>query len=147
MMTDPIRSPLNTMAIRGLSAALDGLSRRQGAIANNIANVDTPYFQATDVDFEGALQAALGQAGGTLPLAVTDPGHLTLNGLPAGAGMDSLAQQVPVRDTATRNDGNNVDLDREMARLAETGIRYNAVSQLLSDKFSLLRTAINEGRK
>ena len=55
-------APLNgDMAMRVLQLALDGLSLRQQAISNNIANVDTPGFRASEVSFEGQLRRLLGR--------------------------------------------------------------------------------------
>ncbi|MCR4398803.1 MAG: flagellar biosynthesis protein FlgB, partial [Firmicutes bacterium] len=49
--------------------------------------------------------------------------------------------------TSQRNDRNNVDIDREMTLLAENTLLYNALARQLSQKISLLRTVITEGRR
>ncbi|MFN8533038.1 MAG: flagellar basal body rod protein FlgB [Dehalococcoidia bacterium] len=134
--------PFEGQTLRGLTAALGGLAQRQQAIAANIANVDTPNYQATDVDFEGALRLAMGTPE---TLVATDPAHLTIDGQNAGARQ--LVSRTSAPPSARRNDGNTVDLDREMARLAETSLRFNAVASLVSAKYASLRTAINEGRR
>jgi flagellar basal-body rod protein FlgB len=48
---------------------------------------------------------------------------------------------------ALRNDGNNVDVDMEQAALAENEIYYDTLTQLLSDQYGLLRSAVSEGRR
>jgi flagellar basal-body rod protein FlgB len=48
---------------------------------------------------------------------------------------------------STRNDGNNVDVDREMLELADTNLRFNALIQTMNAKLSGLRYAINDGRR
>jgi flagellar basal-body rod protein FlgB len=134
--------PFESTTLRGLSAALSGLAQRQQAIATNIANLDTPYYQATDVTFEGALQQALGSRDGRA-LVTTHAAHL---GGPASL-TEALTTRTHAPGTARRNDGNTVDLDREMARLAETSLRYNAVASIVASKYAGLRTAITEGRR
>ena len=137
---------------RAMRTALGGLQQRQQAIANNIANVDTPNYKAKGVAFEEALQAELaGPPKGPprlqrLGLDATDARHIAIK--PAVRG-PVVAQPVTydTPDGTLRNDGNTVDVDREMSRLAETTILYNARGQMTSGKLGLLRTAINEGRR
>src|SRR5919202_3473253 len=87
-----------------IRAALGGLSARQRAIANNVANVDTPNFKASEVRFEEALKRAM-QANrqGT----VTDQSALNA----------SVSRGSLIDATSTRGDGNNVDIEREMQML------------------------------
>src|SRR5205823_3676225 len=80
-----------------LAAALRGADARQSALSGNLANVDTPGYLRKDVDFQGALQAALGTG--------ADPGNVNF-----AAQTDASA---PVRA-----DGNSVDIDRENAELS-----------------------------
>jgi flagellar basal-body rod protein FlgB len=137
---------------RTLSGALDGLALRESLIASNLANIDTPGYAPRSVAFEAVLQAALaeGQAragsGGSPPSAgtamlQTDPRHL-------GAG-DSQAHSGPAVATfagSIRNDGNQVDLESEMAALAETQLRFAAVGRLMTGRLGMLRDAITGGR-
>ena len=126
-----------------LGSALTGLAVRQRAIANNVANVDTPGFKRGEVQFERQLQSALTRRQ-SVSLVATDPRHF------ADVRDDGLAvapELISTADSTLRNDGNNVDIDQEMIKLADTSIRYNAVSQLVAGRFSLLRSIINEGRR
>jgi len=129
-------------AMQALSAALDGLSLRQQAITHNIANVDTPGYKAVDVSFEGQLRQALeGQKNSNLSVTRTDVRHLA-------APMESPTTQMVRRsNTSLRNDGNNVDIDLEMSQLAETTLRYNAMSLLASKKLSLIKSVISGSRR
>ena len=120
-------------ATRAAQAALNGLSLRQQAISRNIANVDTPGYQAQTVNFEDTLKSMLNN-GGTLPLMTTHTSHqasptqnasFTLSNRPGGS---------------FRADQNNVDIDVEMSDMSEAGIQYEAVSQLVSKKLQLLKT-------
>jgi flagellar basal-body rod protein FlgB len=123
-----------------LEKGLDASSLRQRVISNNVANVDTPNFKRSDVDFQSVLGAVIGENaenGADLPLKVTDPQHLT--------GTTNNAQKAIVTDQNSiyRNDGNNVDIDREMANVAENGLYYNSVTQTITSQLGLLRMAID----
>ena len=140
-----------------LAAALEVLALRQRLLAQNVANAETPGYKRYDVAFDRALALALEASGrgagradglqaagrGPLPLAATHPAHQPGRG-PAGALWQAVYRET---GTALRNDGNNVDLDAEMARLAETGLHYQALIRQLSDRIALLRTVIAEGRR
>lgn len=116
-------------------AWLAGLSQRQQAISDNIANIDTPGYQARRADFETELRRQLGRyAGG---LAATDPRHL------AGTrSTDQLGLQRAQLLVSGRRDGNTVDIDNEMVTLAETQMRYQAAASALNTQFDILRTVI-----
>ncbi len=125
-----------------LNSALDGLTARNDAIAENLANVDTPNYKAKRVDFESRLQKLLqrSESGGSLDLVVDQPRQFTL-------GPSSVGDLKPVEWTAggtsMRNDGNNVDIDYEMTLLAQTEISYNAVADLEKRDFTRMKSAIN----
>lgn len=101
-----------------LHSALDGLSTRQQVIADNIANVDTPGFRATNVDFETALRSAIGS--GDLAAEVTPITSAT--NTPVGAN------------------GNNVDLRKETLAAVQSQFQYQVLTRAASDRFDLLRT-------
>ena len=122
-----------------LKTSIDGLALRQQVISRNLANVDTPGFHAQTVSFEQALQTA--QKPTTLPalqLAVTQPAHLV--------GVEPTPREaigVAERQGGTeRADGNNVDIDVELTQMAETGISYQAMTQLISRKYQGILAAI-----
>lgn len=128
---------LDTRALKLLEGGLDGLSLRNKVLADNIANNDTPNFKRSDVNFESVLQAAIGKDP-VLPLKTSLPGHLPGVGTGAGA--------VVVQDNSTtiRNDGNNVDIDSEMAKVGENTIHYYSLVQALSSEISILRQAMQK---
>jgi len=111
--------------------ALDGLSARQAAIADNVANVNTPNYKRQEVPFEGALTSAVERA---LNPAAEQPG-----------GAAPAFQPLTMRDTATvgRADGNNVDIESEMVGLAENTLRYQALTQYVGGTFQDLKAVIN----
>jgi flagellar basal-body rod protein FlgB len=98
---------------------MDLLSARQRVAAANIANADTPGYRTRDVDF----QAALGSR-----LSASRPVVREVAGL------------------AVRNDGNNVNLDREARMLAENALRFNIAANLLRSHIRMVRSAIEEGK-
>jgi flagellar basal-body rod protein FlgB len=133
------------LADLALRKALDGAALRHQAIAENVANADTPGYKRTDVDFATTLKAALGEApGGGITLARTRPGHLA--GQRGGLG-EVRPALFRTSDTTARADGNNVDPDREMASLAENTLLYGALTQVLGRRLAMLRSAVNEGRR
>jgi len=114
-----------------LEGGLDGLGLRQKVIADNIANVDTPDFKRSDVNFEKFLQAALDSKKSSSEKQFTAP-------MPSG--------NFVIKDESTtfRNDGNNVDIDLEMTRMAENSLHYNSLVTMLNAHLSLLRQVIKE---
>ena len=134
-MPEPI-SPSNVNFSRAdsyIRAALSGLAARQRTIANNVANVDTPNFKASEVNFEQTLQNAMQNArpGRT-------PDQTSLNA--------AVSRTSVVNSTSTRGDGNNVDIDREMEMLGEANLTYSALTQTMATRLGILRNVINGGR-
>ena len=131
----------NTMSLMG--KGLDAASLRNTVISNNLANVDTPGFKRSDVVFEDELRKALAKTGG-IQGVTTHPKHIPI-GSPA---LPNVKPKVELQnDTTMRNDGNNVDIDREMALMAKNTITYTALAQMLNGNFSTIRSAIFEGRR
>ena len=103
-----------------LRVAVAGLSARQTAIADNIANIETPGYLARKVKFEEALSSAITH--GRSPSSVTPSVH------------DSLEP--------TRLNGSNVNLDEETLSHIDTTMRYQLTLRALDSKYGMLRTAI-----
>lgn len=127
---------LGDSAIGTIAGWLRGLSRRQEAISNNIANIDTPGYRRQEVPFEAELRRAIGQ--GTAKLSTTAPGHMST----AGTARNQLGVQAAQLLTSQRLDGNDVDIDQEMVSLAETQMRYQAAASALNTKLSIIRNVI-----
>ena len=106
-----------------LHSALDGLSLRKRVIADNVANINTPGFLAGKVQFEEALAAAVRE--GSL-----QPG--------TGPAPATTARSLE----PTREDGNNVNLDRETLDDIETGLRYSLALRAVDSEFALLRSSM-----
>ncbi len=101
-----------------LAFAVDGLSQRQQAIADNLANADTPGFTATQVDFESSLQQALDTPGG-------GSAQVTVSASPA---------------TPATN-GNNVHVDQQLVAAEQTALQYQTMVELLNAQFRLVQGA------
>ncbi|UOO38800.1 flagellar basal body rod protein FlgB [Oscillospiraceae bacterium CM] len=129
-------SSVNTLQ-KGLNASW----LRNEVIANNIANVDTPGFKASHVQFEDLMAEAAGSDGGTLSMETTNDKHLGFSG---GAAISSVEPQVVTDETtSTRLDGNNVNIENEMVELAKNSINYYTTVTKINSEFRKLNTAIN----
>jgi len=124
-----------------LEEALNIRSEKNRVIASNIANQDTPGYRAKELNFRDSLKSAADPDSPTLSMTQTNASHLGLR----PAGQEPL-QPVEIPGTSKRLDGNSVDPEMEMAKLAENQILYNASIQFISDRFKQLQTAITEGR-
>ncbi|HYF93963.1 MAG TPA: flagellar basal body rod protein FlgB [Symbiobacteriaceae bacterium] len=114
------------LATRILERGLEAASLRQRILAHNVANVATPGFKRSRVEFEDQLAVALAE----------------------GQDPDAVVPRVEVdKDSEGRPDGNNVDIELEMTRMAENQIFYAALTRELSNQFERLRMAINDGRR
>ncbi len=136
-------------AIDTLARSLTYSSLRGSALGQNLANVNTPGYKRIDLDFQTALQVAINgqQRGSGVQLATTAAGHRGgLDAAEAGTG-DPQFEIVQAGGTTLRNDGNNVDVEAEMAMLAENSLFYQALVQQMNNQLGLLRLAITEGRR
>lgn len=112
-------------------------SRRAEALANNLANADTPGFKARDVDFK-AILANASRAEESLDMATTHNGHFDLSSGAAGASNDLMYRN----SLQPSIDGNTVDAQTEQAEFARNSLDYNASFEFLSGKFKGMRNAI-----
>ena len=105
----------------GLEAGrfLSYLSQRQEVVASNIANADTPGYLTRDVQMPADFSSALSDAG---------------------------AMIFDVPDLVTRNDGNNVSIDREARLLSDNSLKFNLATQIVRGDLKGIRMAIEEGR-
>ena len=135
-MWNNIFKPMNMMQ-KGLSASW----MRNAVIRNNIANIETPGFKASIVEFESVLAKAVQGKGfvGTR----THEGHRELG----ASSIDNIRPRVyQSRELSMRADGNNVDIESENVRLARNSLFYNTLMEKLNGEIRRLRMAISEGR-
>jgi flagellar basal-body rod protein FlgB len=127
------------------ATALDVRARRGELIANNLANADTPGYQARDIDFRQAMAHAAGEKPASgVHLSTTSAGHIGGN-TSAGAVTLSTGQVAELKyrtPLAPALDGNTVDAQVEQAAFAENAVRYQATLTFLNSKFRGLLTAI-----
>ncbi|NTV90291.1 MAG: flagellar basal body rod protein FlgB, partial [Clostridiales bacterium] len=110
--------------------------------AQNAANVDTPNYKRKTVEFEDFLKAAMDES--DFKGFTTDSRHVQI-----GGNLDTVSPLVTEDHSSMsyRLDGNNVDIESEMAAMAENSIKYNTLVESLSAGYSKLRYVISEGRK
>jgi flagellar basal-body rod protein FlgB len=98
---------------------MDLLSQRQKLTASNIANAETPGYHTRDIDFQFEYMSRIE---GQSPQTIEPPG------------------------LTTRNDGNNVNLDREARMLSENAMRFSLASQMMRSQIRMVRSAIQDGK-
>jgi flagellar basal-body rod protein FlgB len=103
----------------GVERYMNLLSARQKLVASNIANADTPGYKTKDVDFQTELANQLGNQG---PIA------------------------TEVSGLKTKNDGNNVDMDRESRLLAENSLRFAVASSMARSEIQSIKSAIEDSK-
>ncbi len=127
------------LALQFQETALRLREKRQEVIASNIANADTPHYQARDIDFSSALHNALAGNNQSLPLASRDQRHLGTGTTSSSDGTPLLYRSV-IQPSA---DGNTVDMNVERANFSENTIRYEAslkfASQQIKDVLTVLQ--------
>jgi flagellar basal-body rod protein FlgB len=104
----------------GIEQYMNLVSAREKLVASNIANADTPGYQTKDIDFASELNNLMS---------------------------DSKPNVIEVAGLRAKNDGNNVDMDREARLLAENALRFSVASSLARSQLNTIRTAIEEGGK
>lgn len=124
-------------ALPGLQKMMDLTFRRNEAITSNIANAETPQYRATDVNFASELNRAFGQRPNDL--LKTNSKHMDIN-------RNAEAHLTTDYSGVTKPDGNNVDIDIQMGRLAYNSGRYTVAANLFRKQLQQLKTAIRESR-
>lgn len=136
-------SKLFTKSMARLEQVLNVRSMRHQVITANIANQDTPGYKAKKLDFKEALKAA---TSGNKPIRLnkTDKMHLR----PQSSTASPISEQIKLSQSggSKRLDGNTVKSEKEMTRLAENTLMYQAAAQLIAGKFRGLKNTIQEGR-
>jgi flagellar basal-body rod protein FlgB len=115
-----------------LEDLLSWTSRRQQALAANVANQDTPGYRAKDYSFQEQLAS--------ITMASTSEKHM----MPPEDTSKTRLYEV---GTEEKPNGNTVDLEREMSELTKNGLQYLTLIEYLNQKVKTLRYAISEGGK
>ena len=132
----------NTIGLLGKS--VDLRAKNQNLIASNIANVETPNYVPKTLAFEQELQGALkSRQSGQMPVSTPHARHIPVRGGHSGSSVQSVTGKIVETPAKTPGkDGNAVELEDEMGKMAENQIMFNASVQMLGKKFEGLRTAI-----
>ncbi|MFI5385569.1 MAG: flagellar basal body rod protein FlgB [Fimbriimonadales bacterium] len=116
----PILDNLFGPRLDNMQNALGRATQRHALLTNNLANVNTPGYLRKDIDFNITLKEEMDKTG------FNPPGGQT--------------------GGALRLDGNGVDLEKEVLSIAETELRYEALTDMTTDYFSGLKNVIREGK-
>ncbi|EMS71178.1 flagellar basal body rod protein FlgB [Ruminiclostridium cellobioparum] len=125
-----------------LEKSLNAAWARNDVISQNLANVDTPEYKRKDIAFEEFLNDSMGKT--SLEGNLTDKRHIPINSGNVEKIEPALVEDNS--DSSMRIDGNNVDIDSEMANLAKNQIKYNALIQMINGSYSRIKSVISEGR-
>ena len=128
--------------ITNLAKSLNLRSIQHKALASNIANMDTPNYKAVELDVAEKMQKNKCSVPG-LRLTRTHGGHIQFR--------SHRTDRIDVKKMASpayslRGDGNTVDIDRTMGKMAENTLMYRATAQLISKKFVGLKNVIKGGK-
>ena len=125
---------LNKIGVfQDLQNKMSYLSQRQGQLADNIANADTPGYMAKDLaPFKSHLSSTT-----QLTPTVTNPGHIGLNNGGYKSKTDKKAYE-------TTQDGNSVTLEDQMNKVGQTVADYNATAGLYQKQLAMMQTAIGK---
>lgn len=121
-----------------LNKSMDAAALKNTVIADNISNVNTPNFKKREVVFQEKLNSLLNNQRDNIDLAVTHKRHIIIK-----SKQDLEAEIRQNDDWSFKNDGNNVDIDVESAKLAQNKIEYDVLSQSINNELKLLRLAIS----
>ncbi len=128
--------------IQRIEAAMDLLSARRRLIASNVANAETPGYKAADLDFRSHLIQAGEEMASATRLIRTDARHMPSN-TPMGRDLPLVLSTETSGEA--RADGNTVELEKEVVKMAADQIRFQALTQALNRVFSTMKEAITEG--
>jgi flagellar basal-body rod protein FlgB len=128
--------------LQALSASLKFREMRNEVVTSNIANAETPGYKAKRVDFEEALARAM-DVDGQQNLNVTEREHYNVG----NGGFSNLQPEIyEDPNGVVAENGNTVDMETEMARMADNKLMYDATVQLINKKLGMLKYAINQER-
>ena len=133
---------LTSLTMTAVERSLDGLAARHAAIANNIANINTPNYVKREVNFEQTLLEAL------------DDAYKPASGMYAGESIDGVQITAPHNaplltwqpatslspDGPQRLDGNRASVETEISSMAFNSVKYNALTGVITKDYQLLRT-------
>lgn len=130
---------VNDKTLKSLATALNFREMRNELISSNIANANTPDYKSKKIDFEEALARAL-DVDGQMQMNTNDGRHFDVG----NGGFNNLEPEVyDDPNGVVSENGNTVDVESEMAKMAENKLMYDAIVQLINKKMGIMKYAIN----
>jgi len=131
---------VNDKTLKALTTALNFREMRQELISSNVANANTPGFKAKKLDFEAALARAL-DVDNQMQMNTADERHHNVG----NGGFNNLEPEIyDDPNGVVSESGNTVDVEAEMARMAENKLMYDALVQLINKKTGLMKYALGQ---
>jgi flagellar basal-body rod protein FlgB len=124
--------------VTGLERSMDLTNRRNNAITANITNAETPQYRAVDLNFANELNRAFERV--SEKIQRTNIGHMDVE-------ESSSAHLIQDFTSPTKPDGNNVDIDIQMARLAQNSGDFMNAARLIRRQLGVIRSAIRSGER
>ena len=135
-------NPFLGKTMASLERSLNIRSKNQKLIVSNIANMDTPNYKAFKMMVNQELQGTSASSP-QMSMRRTQVGHMNAPNNATDLGRVERVEENPL---SLRGDGNTVELDTEMANLAENTLMYNTATRIISNKFKLLKDVIKGGQ-
>jgi flagellar basal-body rod protein FlgB len=125
-------------SVKHLENLINFCAQKQRTLSKNIANVGTENYKREDIEFQSVLSDSLDH-----PLKITNEKHISVD----KNGNQFTGDFAVVKDDSTDmfSGINNVDIDREMAEMAENSIRYRFAARKLGDYFKGIQSVIKGG--
>ncbi|HPD97752.1 MAG TPA: flagellar basal body rod protein FlgB [Synergistales bacterium] len=122
-------------------AGASGLAKRFRAVADNLANINTPGYSRKEVFFEDRLREAMDGKTSLSPARVsaTEKRHIDPDHKP---DLEGIVLETRAENESCRIDGNSVDPEIEMAKLARTRMAYNSVMKLMAKRAEMIKTSM-----
>lgn len=138
-----ISDQLFDSTVNGLGSALNFRLLKQNVHASNVANANTPGYKAQKLDFEQALHDAIDPHESNA-LQATRSEHFSNSAVPPDEDSPDIYENP---DGVINESGNSVNMEREMAELAQNRILYNATVSMVKKKFGMMKYAIQDSER
>jgi len=133
---------INDKTLQALATSLKFREMRQELISSNVANAETPGYKSKKMDFEEALGRAL-NTDGQQGMKVTDARHFDVG----SGGFNNLEPEVyDDPNGVVTESGNTVDVEAEMAQMAENKLMYDTIVQLMNKKLGFTKYILGSER-
>lgn len=125
---------------RTLERMLDFCAQKQKVLSKNIANVGTENYYREDLKFQDLLTENMGSG-----MKVTNARHISNKPDGTPSGSNAGFEVIEDRSDDLKSGINNVDIDREMAEMAENSLKFKFASKKMSDYYRNIQNVIKSG--